>query len=73
MGTALQALAIWLAIQHIVAASFAVFMLVVAISYGFELFSKITGRGHYEIADAIASIIGGSIGMAIALAFEFAL
>jgi len=72
MGATLQALAIWLLPQHPVAASFAVFLLVVAISYGFELYSKITGRGHYEIADAIASIIGGGIGMAGAFAVSFA-
>jgi VanZ family protein len=39
--------------------------IVIIISYGFELFSKITGKGHYEIMDAVASIIGGILGMAI--------
>lgn len=38
---------------------------VIIISYGFELFSKITGKGHHEIMDAVASIIGGILGMAI--------
>lgn len=41
------------------------FLAVCAISYGFELFSLITGKGHYEMKDAIASIIGGVIGMGI--------
>lgn len=36
---------------------------VIAISYGFELLSLITGRGHYDIMDAVASIIGGIAGM----------
>ena len=73
MGAMLQAIAIWLVPQHLATASFAVFVLVVSISYGFELYSKITRHGHYEIADAIASIVGGSVGMAIAIAVEFAL
>jgi len=72
LGILLQAIAIWLLPQHLVFASFAAFLLLVAISYGFELFSKITGRGHYEIADAIASIIGGGLGMAITFAVAFA-
>lgn len=40
--------------------------IVVIIAYGFELFSKITGKGHHEILDAVATIIGGIIGMSIA-------
>jgi VanZ family protein len=46
------------------------FIIVVAISYGFELFSKITGMGRYDIMDAVASIIGGIIGMALVLPFQ---
>jgi len=73
LGIFLQAIAIWLSPQHLVFASFTAFIILTAISYGFELFSKITGRGHYEIADAIASIIGGGIGMAISFGVAFAL
>jgi hypothetical protein len=40
----------------------------IAISYGFELFSLFTGRGHYDILDAVASIIGAGIGVG-AIAF----
>lgn len=40
---------------------------VAAISYGFELFSKITGIGHYDFGDAVASVIGGVLGMGIVL------
>ena len=43
-----------------------VFAAIVAICYGFELFSKFTGWGYYELMDAYAGIIGGVIGMAIA-------
>jgi len=39
------------------------FILIVAICYGFELFSLITKIGHYEIMDAVAGTIGGTIGM----------
>jgi VanZ family protein len=35
-----------------------------AIAYGFELYSKFTGRGHYELMDAIAALIGALPGIA---------
>jgi len=72
MGAMLQAIAVWLSPLHLIEASFGVFILAAAISYGFELFSKITGHGHYEIADAVASIIGAGIGMALVFALVFA-
>jgi len=34
------------------------------IAYGFELFSKFTGKGHYDIIDAVAGVIGAIIGIA---------
>lgn len=43
-------------------------VLTVVISYGFELFSLISGWGHYEFKDAIASIIGGIVGLGLGLA-----
>ena len=46
------------------------FILIVALCYGFELFSLITKIGHYEILDAVAGIIGGSIGMGFILCME---
>ena len=42
-------------------------IMLLVICYGFELFSRITGKGHYEIWDAIAGVLGGVIGMAGAL------
>ena len=71
MGLVLQAMAIWIFPQHLIGASVGVFIIVVAVSYGFELYSKFTGRGHYEIADAVASIVGAVIGMAISFAIAF--
>lgn len=41
------------------------FCIICAISYGFELYSKFTGHGHYDVMDAVASIIGGIVGMTI--------
>jgi VanZ family protein len=35
----------------------------IAIAYGFELFSKFTGKGHYEVMDAVAAVIGAAIGI----------
>lgn len=46
------------------------FIAVVAISYGFELFSKITKLGRYDVMDAVASAIGGAVGIALALPFQ---
>lgn len=46
------------------------FVAVIAISYGFELFSKITKLGRYDFMDAVASAIGGGVGIALALPFQ---
>lgn len=46
------------------------FVIVTAVSYGFELFSKITGMGHHDLMDAVASIIGGVIGIVLTLAIH---
>ncbi|OJY87706.1 MAG: hypothetical protein BGP13_04535 [Sphingobacteriales bacterium 40-81] len=45
-------------------------IIVIAVSYGFELFSKITGKGTYDFIDAVASVIGGIIGIALTLPFQ---
>ncbi|MGN6164599.1 MAG: hypothetical protein ACTHOF_08665 [Flavisolibacter sp.] len=70
MGLVLQSLLWWLLPLHIVIATVVAFAIVVAISYGFELYSKITGHGHYEVMDAVAAIIGGVLGMAVVLVIE---
>lgn len=36
--------------------------------FGFELFSYVTGLGHAEWMDAIFTVAGGALGIAIALA-----
>ncbi|MCW3467864.1 hypothetical protein [Chitinophaga nivalis] len=65
MGAVLESIAwgIWPA--YPVWASGAVFLIVLGVSYGFELFSLVTGIGHYDVMDAVASIIGGILGMGI--------
>lgn len=44
-----------------------------AIAYGFELFSKLTGKGHYEWMDAVAGTIGAVVGIAIVLLIHYVL
>ncbi len=70
MGAALQFFTGHLMPKHFLTDILITFILVIAISYGFELFSLITKKGHYDILDAIAGIIGGVTGMAIILIFE---
>lgn len=63
MGITFQVLAGCLPPEHIVTDIITSFVLIIAISYGFELFSLITKKGHYEILDAVAAIIGGVVGI----------
>jgi len=67
MGAVVQLAGNWLLPTHLVIATLLAFAVVVAISYGFELYSKFTGHGHYEVMDAVAAIIGGLLGMAAVL------
>lgn len=69
MGIVLQGLLWWLWPFALGTITLVAFGIVVAISYGFELFSKITGKGRYDFMDAVASIIGGILGMAVVLIF----
>jgi len=66
MGVFLQLAGFWLLPHSAVTAIFAAFIIVTAISYGFELFSLFSGLGRYDVYDAVASIIGGVLGMAAA-------
>jgi hypothetical protein len=65
MGAFLQGLGIWILSNHPVISTSLVLLIVIIISYGFELFSKITGMGRYDFMDAVASVIGGVGGMGI--------
>ncbi|RYY70445.1 MAG: hypothetical protein EOO13_06555 [Chitinophagaceae bacterium] len=52
---------------------FAAFLLafigVVIVGYGFELFSLVSGLGHYDLMDAVATVIGGLPGLAVCWLF----
>ncbi len=65
MGIVLQAFMWFLFRGQLVLETVITFILVITISYGFELFSKFTGKGHYEFNDALAAIIGGVLGMVV--------
>jgi hypothetical protein len=65
MGIFLQPVSLWLLPAHGWLATVLVFTVIACISYGFELFSKFTGRGVYEVMDAVASVIGGIAGMGL--------
>ena len=67
MGIILQMLARWIYNPPLIYATLLALSGVIAISYGFELFSKITGTGIYDFMDAVASVIGGIIGMGLVL------
>ena len=67
MGALLQATGWWLWPTDIILSSLMALAIVIAISYGFELFSKITGKGRYDFMDAVASVIGGVLGMSAVL------
>lgn len=67
MGAVLQAFLRFLLPEHFFLALTLTFILIVVICYGFELFSKITGKGHYDFMDAVAGTIGGVLGMAAIL------
>src|SRR5215203_7255588 len=67
IGAILQAFLLFLIPAHPILSISITLILVILISYGFELTSKFTGRGHYDVMDAVASTIGGVLGMAITL------
>ncbi|MBD0333186.1 MAG: hypothetical protein ICV66_11055 [Chitinophagaceae bacterium] len=70
MGAILQALLLWLLSANHFFSIIGAFIMVVAISYGFELFSKITGKGHYDFIDAIAGTVGGVLGMSVIILLQ---
>lgn len=65
MGLLLQGFLYFLLPGHKIIASIIALVIVIAISYGFELFSKFSGKGHYDVMDAVASTIGGVLGMVV--------
>ena len=72
MGVIVQIIGIWLLANQPFLSTIITLLIVIIISYGFELFSKITGMGHYDFMDAVASVIGGVAGMGIVWAAVWA-
>jgi hypothetical protein len=73
MGAVLQGIGWWLLPGQPGLSIIIVSAIIIAISYGFELFSLITGKGHYDFMDAVASVIGGAVGMGVALGIGYGL
>jgi VanZ family protein len=73
MGIVLQGFSWFLFPGQPVLGTVLAFFLVIIISYGFELFSKFTGKGHYEFNDAVAGTIGGVLGMLMILICELSI
>ena len=64
MGAVLQAFFSFLLDDHRALAILLAIIFSIAIAYGFELFSKFTGKGHYEVMDAVAGVAGAAVGIA---------
>jgi len=70
MGAVLQAFFAFLLDAHLGFSIVLAFIFSIAIGYGFELFSKFTGKGHYEVMDAVAAVIGATIGIGIVVLIQ---
>ena len=64
MGAVLQAFFSFLLDDHRTLTILLAIIFSIAIAYGFELFSKFTGKGHYEVMDAVAGVAGAAVGIA---------
>ena len=71
IGVVTQALIWWLLPPQIKLITVASLMLVMALNYGFDLYSKIKGKDHYKVLNAAAGTIGGAVGMALILIAQF--
>ena len=69
MGFVLQIISIFL-FPTLFSAIWVSLLIVIVVSFGFELFSLVTGFGHYDFMDAIATIIGGVLGIGFILIFQ---
>jgi glycopeptide antibiotics resistance protein len=65
MGTILQSFLLYSLKVSILPSILLSLGIAAAVSYGFELYSLLTGKGHYEIMDAVASVIGGMVGISL--------
>ncbi|HTM91259.1 MAG TPA: hypothetical protein VL095_02495 [Flavisolibacter sp.] len=63
MGAVLQAFFLFLLDAHLGLTIVLALFFSIAIGYGFELFSKFSGKGHYDIMDAVATVVGAIPGI----------
>jgi hypothetical protein len=67
LGIMLQFVSLYLFPLYPLISIAASFIILVAGCYAFELFSLITGKGHYELPDVLAGVLGGAIGIGAVL------
>jgi glycopeptide antibiotics resistance protein len=65
MGLLFEALLLYFLPHYKIAGSVLVFLIIMLISYGFELGSLILKKGHYDVMDAVAGAIGGLVGITV--------
>ncbi len=65
MGILVNFFSFWVLPQNTYLAIALSVVLLAAISYGFEIFSLLTKKGHYDYFDAVASTLGGVAGLGI--------
>lgn len=70
MGAVLQAFFSFLLKTHFILSIVLTLIFSIVIAYGFELFSKFTGKGHYEIMDAVAGVAGAVMGISAVLLIQ---
>jgi VanZ family protein len=70
MGLVLQYLVFLLLPRHPIIGSAVALFAIIIISYAFEIYSIMISKGHYDVIDALASIIGGVIGMVVLILFR---
>jgi hypothetical protein len=71
VGVAGQILIWWFIPQQIKLVTVVSLLLVMVLNYGFELYSKVRGKGSYEVLNPAAGTIGGAVGMAAILLAQF--
>jgi VanZ family protein len=67
MGAVLQAFFSFLLNAHPGLSILLALFFSIVIGYGFELFSKFTGKGHYDVMDAVAAVMGAIFGIGAVL------
>ena len=71
LGAALQFFFIYLFPFQPILSGVLSFVALAAICFGFELFSLVTGKGHYDNMDTLAGVLGGLLGMGIYWGYVF--